>query len=64
MLRAFFHLPLSKAWLWVSIVIALVVYASSLAATTIAKPLLQVGLNSQADRPSSAALSGTLNHFV
>ena len=64
MLRAFFHLTLSKAGLWVSIVIALVVYASSLAATTIAKPLLQVSLNSQADRPPSAALSGTLNHFV
>jgi hypothetical protein len=64
MLRAFCHLTISKAQLWVPVAIALVVYASSLPTIAAARPLFQVSFNSQADPSPSTVLSGTLKSFI
>jgi hypothetical protein len=62
--RALFHLAVSQAWLWVSVAIAFIVYASCSPEPTIATPLVPASSGSQTDQPASAALSGTVSHFV
>ena len=64
MLKASGHLTSSIARLWVLVAIALLVYATSLDTTAIARPLLQNSPNGQVDPSPTAVLSDTLKSFV